>query len=90
MSELAKSGLYDKYEVKKRNEETDINADYFVLRIDNDPHARVAAKCYAESIKQENRVLAFDILSKVLKYEGGIMGKSYESDEIEPEHGDPT
>lgn len=63
------NGLYDKYEVKKRHGDTDPNADYFVLRLDKDPHARQAARCYAESIKQENRTLAFEIMTKILKYE---------------------
>jgi hypothetical protein len=63
-------GLYDKYTVLKKNGVTELNADYFVLRLDNDPHARVAALAYAESIKSENRSLAFDLHNKLNKYNG--------------------
>lgn len=48
------SKLYDKYEIKKVDGETNPNAQYFVLRIDTDRHARVALAAYAESIKGED------------------------------------
>lgn len=63
-------GLYEKYEVNKLNGPTDPDADYFVLRLDKDKHARAAARAYAESIKDENPNLAFDIQSRLLKYRG--------------------
>jgi hypothetical protein len=62
------NGLYEKYTVLKKNGITESDADYFVLRLDNDPHARVAALAYAESVKSENRSLAFDLHNKVNKY----------------------
>ncbi len=44
---------------------TDPNATYFVLRLDEDPHARVAAVAYAQSIQAENPQLAIDIRQKL-------------------------
>jgi len=66
-------GLYYKYEVIKIDGDVDLNADYFVLRMDTDPHARKAAIAYAESIQDENPNLAFDIRKRVAKYEGGLI-----------------
>jgi len=66
-------GLYDKYTVIKNDRsEIDQDADYFVIRIDSDKHARVAALAYADSIKEENPHLSFDIKQRVAKYEGGM------------------
>jgi len=44
-----------------RLEEVDPNAEYFILRIDTDPHARVALKAYADSVEQDNPQFAKDI-----------------------------
>ena len=46
-------------------EDVDPKAIYFVLRLDTDPHARVAARAYAESVRAENPQFARDILEKV-------------------------
>ncbi len=43
----------------------DPQATYFVLRLDEDPHARVAAVAYAQSIQRENPQLAMDIREKL-------------------------
>lgn len=64
-------GLYDKYTVVKNDGTTDANADYFVLRLDTDPHAREAALAYARSVQTENVNLAFDIFQRVLKIKDG-------------------
>lgn len=61
-------GMYDKYRVEKKDGTTDPDADYFVLRLDSDIHARVAALAYAESIKEKNINLSFDIIARVRKY----------------------
>jgi hypothetical protein len=37
-------------------------AQYSVLRFDEDPHARVAMRAYAQSIKYENPQFSMDIL----------------------------
>jgi hypothetical protein len=70
-------GLYDKYTVVKNDGSiTDSDADYFVLRLDTDPHARIAALAYADSVKAENPNLAFDIFQRVSKIDKGqIYGK---------------
>ena len=62
-------GFYDKYVVEKKDGSTSKDADYFVLRLDNDKHARAAALAYAQSIRNENPNLALDIYAKVVKYE---------------------
>lgn len=65
-------GLYDKYTVVKNDGSlTDSDADYFVLRLDTDPHARVAALAYANSIKESNPNLAFDLFQRVSKIDKG-------------------
>ncbi len=58
-------GLYDKYDIVKKNGQTDPEAVYFVLRLDTDPHARIAALAYAQSAKPTNLNLAMDIVLKV-------------------------
>ena len=58
-------GLYDKYDIVKKNGQTDPNAIYFVLRLDTDPHARAAALAYANSVKPSNLNLAMDIMLKL-------------------------
>jgi len=69
MSEQIQTGLYDKYTVIKKNGDTSPEADYFVLRLDTDTHARAAALAYADSIRSENRNIAMDIYTKLMKYE---------------------
>lgn len=61
-------GMYDKYSVLKKNDYTDPQADYFVLRLDNDIHARKAALAYAESVKEENPNLAMDLYAKIRRH----------------------
>ncbi len=61
-------GFYNKYTINKNDGTTDPDADYFVLRLDNDPHARVAAYHYALSVKDTNPNLAFDLQKKLIKY----------------------
>lgn len=48
-------GLYGKYIVTKTSgEPIEPQAQYFVLRIDTDIHARKALVAYARSIREEN------------------------------------
>jgi len=77
---MDKQGLFNKYEVVKHDGLQDPNAEYFVLRIDSDPHARKAALVYAESIQEENPNLAVDIYAQVAKHEGGIIKQSKGND----------
>ena len=66
------TGIYNKYTVYKNTGVEDPAAEYFVLRIDSDIHARRAAIAYADSVKEDNPNLAFDIRKRVAKYEGGL------------------
>lgn len=52
----------------------DPEAIYFVLRLDEDPHARKAALSYADSVEVDNPVFARDIRARVAKLEGGGRG----------------
>jgi hypothetical protein len=47
----------------------DENAEYFVLRIDKDVHARKAALAYADSVEIENPALANDVRNRIKQYE---------------------
>ena len=59
---MSKRGLYPKYRVEKRDgTPTDLEAEYFVLRVDADRHARVALAAYAESVRAENPRLSCDL-----------------------------
>ena len=53
----------------------DPDAEYFVLRLDKDPHARVAALAYADSVEKDNPVFATDIRNHVAAYGKGEVGK---------------
>ena len=60
-------GLYDKYHVERKDgTPCDPEAQYFVLRVDEDPHALKALKCYAVSVRTDNARLADDIEKWVL------------------------
>lgn len=53
-----------KYIVTKSNgEPNDARAEYFVLRVDADPHAAYALSCYAQSVQEDNKKLAADIFN---------------------------
>lgn len=58
----------NRYIVKRSNkserEEGDI-PDYFILRIDKDPHALVALEAYANSVKIDNEELYNDLINKI-------------------------
>jgi len=66
-------GYKRKYIIRKASgEQVDPNADYFVLRLDKDPHALNALAKYAESVRKENELFADD-LAEILQ------GYNYES-----------
>ena len=57
-----------RFRIEKRLEDgsygpVDLGASYWVLRIDADPHARVALAAYAQSLSTENPGLARDLLA---------------------------
>jgi hypothetical protein len=62
-------GLCGKYKIEKRDGSTDPNAEYFVLRIDKDPHARFAAYAYADVCEKDNSLLADDLRNWCDKHE---------------------
>jgi len=62
-------GWFLKYIIRKADgTPIDPNADYFVLRLDKDEHARKAALAYADSVETENPVFAADIRAKIGGY----------------------
>ena len=64
MSGSYKTGrLYLKYKIEKQDgTPVDPAAQYFVLRIDKDPHARRALEAYAGSVRTENQAFADDLV----------------------------
>ncbi len=55
-------GLYNKYKIEKMDKTSiDDNAQYFVLRLDTDRHARIALAAYAESVRIENVQLSEEL-----------------------------
>jgi len=63
-------GIFGKYMIAKVDgSPVDPAADYFVLRLDTDPHARVAALAYARSVKTDNVELAKDLALLVYAYD---------------------
>lgn len=65
-----KRGLYRKYEVRKGDgRPVDPEAVYFTLRLDTDRHARVAARAYAASCREEAPELAEDLEELLREWE---------------------
>lgn len=62
-------GWKNKYVIEKTDgTPLDSQAVYFVLRLDEDPHARVAALAYAESVASVNPQFSADIKTKLAKF----------------------
>ena len=69
MGNYKKGGYEKKYIIGKVNgRPIDPKADYFVLRLDKDPHARIALKSYADSVLKDNAKLAMELVSRLQKY----------------------
>ena len=65
-------GFYRKYKVTYADgSPTSQGADYFVLRLDSDEHARRAIRLYAELRRETNPELAADLFYRLLRYEKG-------------------
>ncbi len=63
--------LHKKYLISKANgDPIDEGAEYFVLRLDTDVHAQIAAICYAHAITPENPELARRIHESVMRLRG--------------------
>jgi hypothetical protein len=64
-------GLHDKYRViKTSGEPVDPDAVYFVLRLDTDRHARLAALTYARSVTGENPELCQNLYDELYRIAG--------------------
>ncbi len=65
-----KGGLQaSKYIISKTDgSEVDPDAWYFVLRVDDDPHAQKAAIAYAQSVEKDNPILAKELIEQVRLY----------------------
>jgi hypothetical protein len=62
------TGLYEKYLVTKADgTPTDPNAVYFVLRLDTDKLARLAALRYAALVARQNPQLAQDLRQLIIQ-----------------------
>ena len=73
MSGYLTGGLRNKYVITKTSgSEVDPKADYFVLRLDKDPHAIAAILRYAFSIRKDNPEFALDLFAKAEEYTGGL------------------
>jgi hypothetical protein len=67
------SNLYNKYKVTKSDgSPVDLNAQYFVLRVDTDPAARFALVAYANFIKRSDPQFSRELLVLVKQYEGAV------------------
>jgi acetyl-CoA carboxylase beta subunit len=67
MNNYKQGGYVKKYIISKANgKPTDPNADYFVLRLDKDPHALKAMITYANSVLEDNEQLSNDIKDKLV------------------------
>ena len=62
-----KAGLRKKYVVAKIEDHVDPAAQYFVLRIDTDEHARKALWLYAKSVRKDNEALANDLINWLME-----------------------
>jgi hypothetical protein len=64
-----KGGLKDKYQIRKTNGNP-MNPDawYFLLNCYKDKHAQIAAMAYADSVQEDNPILAEELRAKVRSF----------------------
>ena len=63
-------GIYGKYKVEKVDgSPVDPKAIYFTLRLDTDPHGRLAVRMYIASCREESPELARDLQELLEKIE---------------------
>ena len=68
MSNYRKGGYEKKYIIQKTNgHPIDPKADYFVLRLDTDPHALKALDTYMNSVVNDNEPFAIDLYDLLKK-----------------------
>ena len=66
-----KGGLQKSKYIISKDDGSDVDPDawYFVLRVDKDPHAQKAAIVYAQSVEEDNPLLAKELMEQVRLYE---------------------
>ena len=84
------SNLFNKYKIEKQDGSlVDPQAQYFILRIDTDPHARYAGYAYAASISGRDDDFADELRAWVKRYDGAVEhGVQRTGDESRP-HKEP-
>ena len=74
MGNYKKGGYKKRYIISKTNgKPVDPMADYFVLRLDADPHARKALYAYSDSVKYDNPKFASEIITHLRQVEKNII-----------------
>lgn len=69
MANYRHGGYEKKFIITKTSgKPVDPKADYFVLRLDKDPHALKALSTYANSVATDNLELAKDLNDKLNRY----------------------
>ncbi len=85
MEGYKKGGWKPKYEIKKTNgNPIDPNADYFVIRLDKDPHAVEALHAYAMSVRSDNEELSHDLMRLVKYYKDIDKQEIYRREKAHP------
>lgn len=80
-------GLYGKYLIAKANGmPIEPKADYFILRLDTDKAARIAALVYAELIDEINHSLALDLRNRIAKHSAHVKKQADEEAEENERH----
>ncbi|RJQ51448.1 MAG: hypothetical protein C4521_12355 [Actinobacteria bacterium] len=67
------------------------DAQYFVLRLDSDPHARVAAMAYAASVRHDNPQLAGELetwVARIIMFRTTLVKNRTGPAEADPEEGE--
>lgn len=85
MSNYKKGGYDKKYIISKTSgKPTDPEADYFVLRLDKDPHAIEALHSYAISVRIDNEQLSNDLMRIVRYYKDIRKSEIYKREKVHP------
>ena len=96
MENYKKGGYERRYVIKKITgyydnglpitKDTDLNADYFVLRLDKDPHALEAIHTYAISVMGDNPQFSKDLMKIYRYYQGQRLPEKHIIREKHPKH----
>ena len=87
MSNYKQGGYESKYIITKTSgKPVDPEADYFVLRLDKDPHALEAIYAYATSVMGSNKQLSTDLMKIFRYYQGQGLPDGHIIKEKHPKH----